>query len=465
MSLWFIAQYYHSLKLLHSVLYSPIHMNRGLSVILLSFLALVIGVAPAIAAPAPDRLKGRILLQVDKTGEAWYINPPDGKRYFLGRPSDAFQVMRELGLGISNRNLARIAEPDQLAGDPAFAQRLAGRILLQVEDRGQAWYVNPDDLKRTFLGRPSDAFRVMRELGLGATTNDIETITHGSGALPADVSLTGRVTALEETIQTLEEHIATLTEEIRALKEREQGLTEGSREEALPKVVNAASQAVVSVVVSKDVPLLERVLINPFKDDPRFDGLDVRVPAFRQKGVEHKKVGAGSGFFITPNGYIVTNKHVVADTDASYTVLLADGTQKNATVTYRDPDHDLAILKTGEGNYPVIPLSNSESLQLGQGVIAIGNALGEFGNTISVGVISGLKRSLSAADKEGKLEKLENVIQTDAAINPGNSGGPLLDFAGRAVGINVATVIGSENIGFAIPINELRDILSTALKR
>ncbi|MEK7122934.1 MAG: trypsin-like peptidase domain-containing protein [Patescibacteria group bacterium] len=435
--------------------------NFLLPVTILPLLALTITaftVQPASAAPATDRLKGRILLQVDRAGEAWYVNPPDGKRYFLGRPHDAFRVMRELGLGISNRDLARIAEPGQVSGDPSFARRLAGRIVLQVEDKGQAWYINPVDLKRTFLGRPQDAFRAMRELGLGATTADIETIAQSIAQKDRDESLAERVSVLES-------HIATLTEEIRELKERETAPTEGSREEILPTIVSAASEAVVSVVVSKDVPQLERVLINPFKDDPRFQGLDIRVPVYQQKGVERKKVGAGTGFFVTPNGYIVTNKHVVADTQSTYSVLLFDGTQKQATVTYRDPDHDIALIKIDGGSYPVIPLSNSDTLQLGQSVIAIGNALGEFGNTVSVGVVSGLKRTLTAQDANGTAQKLENVIQTDAAINPGNSGGPLLDFTGRAVGLNVATVIGSENIGFALPINELRDILSTALKR
>lgn len=425
-----------------------------------------------VGAATPDRLAGRILLQVEKNGEAWYVNPKNRKRYFLGRPDDAFRVMRELGIGISNRDLARISKPDEIAGDPAFAKKLAGTIVLQVEDQGQAWYINPSDLRRTFLGGPDTAFSVMRELGLGAKNSDIEAIPpstisqpESSSALAADAVLHNRITALEGAVKKLEGHITALNSEIKDLKEQEGGLMEGSREEVLPKIVDAASKAVVSVVVSKDVPQLERVMVNPFDDDPRFKGIDVRVPVFQKKSVEHKKVGAGTGFFATPDGYIVTNKHVVADTEASYTALLSDGTQKPAKVFYRDPDHDIAIIKIADGGYPVIPLSNSDKLRLGESVIAIGNALGEFGNTISVGIVSGLKRTISAKDAKGVVAKLENVIQTDAAINPGNSGGPLLDFAGRAVGVNVATVIGSENIGFALPINELRDILSTALKR
>ena len=270
---------------------------------------------------------------------------------------------------------------------------------------------------------------------------------------------------LEQRIKKLESSVASLTKEVADIKSREGVLQEGSRDEILPRVVNAASKAVVSVVVSKDVPQLERVMINPFKDDPRFEGIDIRVPAYRQRGVQRQKVGAGTGFFVTPSGYIVTNKHVVADTSASYSVLLFDGTKKDAEVTYRDADRDIAVLKIEKGDYPVITLSDSDHLQLGQSVIAIGNALGEFGNSISVGIVSGLKRTITANNGSNALEKLENVIQTDAAINPGNSGGPLLDFSGRAVGVNVATVIGSQNIGFALPINELREILTTALQR
>ncbi len=115
-----------------------------------------------------QRLSGKILLQVEQKGEAWYVYPETKERFYLGRPDDAFQIMRKLGLGITNADLALIPESNQtIAGNAALRQRLSGTILLQVEAHGEAWYVYPDNLKRYYLGRPDDAFAIMRELGLG----------------------------------------------------------------------------------------------------------------------------------------------------------------------------------------------------------------------------------------------------------------------------------------------------------
>lgn len=126
------------------------------------------------------RLSGYILLQVEENGEAWYINPADQIRYYLGRPEDAFGVMRKLGIGISNENLNKIPIADldsnQTSIDLAFANRHKGKIFLQVEENGEAWYVNPKDGKRYFLGRPHDAFSIMRNLGLGISNSDIAKI-------------------------------------------------------------------------------------------------------------------------------------------------------------------------------------------------------------------------------------------------------------------------------------------------
>jgi len=115
-----------------------------------------------------ERLKGKILLQVESNGEAWYVNPDNLSRYFLGRPSDAFNIMRELGLGISNKDFDSF--------NNIASERLSGKILIKVEDNGEAYYVNPDDLKMYYLSRPADAFQIMRELGLGITNNDLEKI-------------------------------------------------------------------------------------------------------------------------------------------------------------------------------------------------------------------------------------------------------------------------------------------------
>lgn len=126
------------------------------------------------ATPNAERLAGRILLQVEEKGKAWYVEPLSKTRAYLGRPADAFRAMRELGLGITTSNLENIASSDDPSpGDRQFAQRFRGRILLQVQSSGEAWYVNPVDLKRYYLGRPSDAFVLMRKLGLGVSNNDL----------------------------------------------------------------------------------------------------------------------------------------------------------------------------------------------------------------------------------------------------------------------------------------------------
>lgn len=245
---------------------------------------------------------------------------------------------------------------------------------------------------------------------------------------------------------------------------RRQNIQSGSSGGAdLTQVVSRVTPSVVSIVISKDVPKLEVVYVNPFGDDPFFKDFGVQVPVYRQKGTELQKVGAGSGFIVTADGYIVTNRHVVADTAATYTVLLANGTQKPARVVYRSPDQDVALVKI-EGAYTPLSFGDSAGLQLGQSVVAIGNALGEFNNTVSVGIISGLNRTIEAGDQRGASEKLTGVIQTDAAINPGNSGGPLINLSGQVVGVNVATVSGASSISFAVPSNAVKAVLQQVLK-
>lgn len=234
------------------------------------------------------------------------------------------------------------------------------------------------------------------------------------------------------------------------------------QEELVVAVVKRASPGVVSVVATKDVPVIERFFVDPFSDDPFFRQFEFKVPQFRQKGTERQETGAGSGFIVSADGLILTNKHVVADTKAEYTVFLNDGTKLPATVLARDPFQDLAILKITPPPAGLIPLTlgDSDTIQIGQTVVAIGNALGEFRNTVSVGIVSGLGRSIVAQSEAG-AESLQELIQTDAAINPGNSGGPLFNIRGEVIGINVAIARGAENIGFSIPVNKAkRDIES-----
>jgi serine protease Do len=158
---------------------------------------------------------------------------------------------------------------------------------------------------------------------------------------------------------------------------------------------------------------------------------------------------------------IVTNKHVVDQKDVEYTVYTNDGKKHAAKVVAQDPVLDIALIKIEGSGYPYLSFGNSDSLLIGQSVIAIGNALGEFRNTVSVGVVSGLARSITAGNGSGKTENLDQVIQTDAAINPGNSGGPLLDLSGEVIGVNVAVAQGSQSVGFALPINSVKGAINS----
>ena len=161
------------------------------------------------------------------------------------------------------------------------------------------------------------------------------------------------------------------------------------------------------------------------------------------------------------DGLIATNKHVVADTQATYKIVTKDDKTYDVQKIYRDPANDLAILKIDAKDLQPVELADSSKLKVGQFVIAIGTALGEFRHTVTTGVVSGLGRGITAGSPlEGAVERLDNVIQTDAAINPGNSGGPLLDSAGQVIGVNTAVSQEGQNIGFAIPINVIKDAIN-----
>jgi len=230
-------------------------------------------------------------------------------------------------------------------------------------------------------------------------------------------------------------------------------------EQRIIDVVQKSSPAVVSIIITKDVPIIEQYYSNPFEGLPpefrEFFGpfFQFQIPQYRQKGTEKREVGGGTGFIISSDGLILTNKHVVSDKNADYTVFLTNGDKYQAKILAQDPVDDIALIKIDATNLPTLPLGNSDGVKLGQTVIAIGNALGEFRNTVSIGVVSGLARSVTASDSYGNFETIENVIQTDAAINFGNSGGPLINLNGEVIGINTAIASGAENIGFALPIN------------
>lgn len=184
-------------------------------------------------------------------------------------------------------------------------------------------------------------------------------------------------------------------------------------------------------------------------------------------GTAQESVAAGTGMIVTSDGLILTNRHVVDDATAKYTVVMSDGKTYPATVVSRDSINDVAFVRIPANNLPTVSLGDSGAIQVGQQVVAIGNALGQFQNTVTDGIISGLSRGVTAGDSSGSLttgssEQLQNLFQTDAAINPGNSGGPLVNLDGQVVGINTAVAgQGSQNIGFAIPINDVKSLVAS----
>ncbi|MCD6471094.1 trypsin-like peptidase domain-containing protein [bacterium] len=246
-------------------------------------------------------------------------------------------------------------------------------------------------------------------------------------------------------------------------------LVEIDNEKDTITAVKKVSPSVVSIVISKYVSKYYGNLEELFPYDEFFDfgfpfDFEFFSPNPKNFKKEKTKVGGGTGFVISSKeGLILTNKHVVSDKDAEYTVVTNDGQKYNAKVLARDPFNDIAVLKVKNINLPEVTLGDSDELEIGQTVIAIGNALGEYRNTVTKGVISAIGRTVVAGDTRGS-EVLENVIQTDAAINPGNSGGPLVDLKGRVIGINVAMNRAGQLIGFAIPINQAKTVIQSVKK-
>ncbi|MFA4872940.1 MAG: trypsin-like peptidase domain-containing protein [Patescibacteria group bacterium] len=241
-----------------------------------------------------------------------------------------------------------------------------------------------------------------------------------------------------------------------------------SEEDATTEVVKRASPAVVSIIVTKD---LSKVYSNtpfssPFNDFFfQFPGFQFNLPQFQQQAPQGKQeVGGGTGFVVSSDGLILTNKHVVDDTEAEYTVLMNDGKRYTATVLARDPVLDLAVVKIDMRNLTPLSLGDSDSVKIGETVIAIGNALGEFRNTVTKGVVSGIGRTVTASGTADGSEVIEGAIQTDAAINPGNSGGPLLNLQGEVIGVNTAMSQAGQLIGFALPINEAKRVIDSVEK-
>jgi S1-C subfamily serine protease len=228
-----------------------------------------------------------------------------------------------------------------------------------------------------------------------------------------------------------------------------------TEESVVIEVAEKASPSVVTVSITQNRSILQPFFMDPFG----FFGGRGLLP--QQDQTEEVKQDIGTGFVVdSAQGLIVTNKHVVEEVEGKYRIITKDDKEYEVKNIYRDPVNDLAILKVDEQLPAALELGDSGQIKVGQFVVAIGTALGEFRHTVTTGVVSGLGRGIQAGNGfGGYVEELDNVIQTDAAINPGNSGGPLLNSIGQVVGVNVAVAQGGQNIGFALPINVVKESL------
>lgn len=238
--------------------------------------------------------------------------------------------------------------------------------------------------------------------------------------------------------------------------------TFSSEEAATIAAVKKIAPAVVSIIIKKNVNSLTEdnklYFIDPFTGKP----LTQTAPSTTTPSTTQKEIGGGTGFIVSSDGYIVTNKHVVSDKGVIYSIFLSDGTEYSGTLLDTDPINDLAVLKIDGRDLPTVDLNDSSALQVGQTVLAVGNSLNEYRQTVSKGIISGLDRTITASDQSGRARaQLSGIIQTDAAINPGNSGGPLINLQGQVIGINTAIDRSGQSIGFAIPINDAKFIIDS----
>ena len=232
------------------------------------------------------------------------------------------------------------------------------------------------------------------------------------------------------------------------------------KQSQITKIAKEVCPAVITIVVSRDLPKIEGFYTFPLEKG------NFILPKINKGKKEKVKIGGGSGFIISKEGLIITSRHVVADTEAEYTVIVEPKEKYPAQVLARDSINDIAVLKVKpKRDLPFLKMGSSKDVEIGEEVVAVGNALGEFQDTVSSGIISGLSRFIQANDHMSKeTARLRGLIQTDAAINPGNSGGPLISMQGQVVGINTATIMGAQNIGFAIPIDYAKKDLSEIKK-
>ena len=263
--------------------------------------------------------------------------------------------------------------------------------------------------------------------------------------------------------------------------------------------IQKVAPAVVSIVATKDLEVFRQQPMNPFfmfPQDPfaqdfgfQFPQIQPRSQQQQQKNTQpqykRQKVAGGTGFLVTDDGLGLTNKHVIADQGADYTALTKDGKEYDVEVVSRDPVNDLGVIqihekvadkdgrRTGDKkdfgakpkDMPFVQLGDSSKLKVGQRVFAIGNARGEYDNSVTAGIISAIGREIHASDgNSGSQETLSGLIQTDAAINFGNSGGPLINSIGEVIGVNTAVDASASAVGFSIPVNQIKPALESVKK-
>lgn len=235
-------------------------------------------------------------------------------------------------------------------------------------------------------------------------------------------------------------------------------------EERTKNIVESALPSVVSINITKEIARNELRVdqFEEFFNDPFFSfPVPEQLPDEEEEPeVERLQIGGGTGFFVTTDGIVATNRHVIEDEEAEYSVVLQNGDELKATVLALDPVLDLGFLKVEGGEFPSLQLGDSDGVEVGESVIAIGNALAEFSNSVTKGIVSGKDRRLLAGTF-ARSEIIEEAIQTDAAINPGNSGGPLIDLNGEVVGMNTAISDRAQLLGFALPSNSVKRALDS----
>ncbi|MFA6198610.1 MAG: trypsin-like peptidase domain-containing protein [Patescibacteria group bacterium] len=231
-------------------------------------------------------------------------------------------------------------------------------------------------------------------------------------------------------------------------------VSQAEEESATIDTVKGVSPSVGSIIVKQNIVQPNTDQLSPIdlffgQQQPNTDSSSPR------------EVAAGTGFIISSDGYILTNKHVININNAAYTFVTNEGNEYDAKLIATDPFNDIAVIKIEANDLPALELGDSDSLKIGQTVIAIGNTLSQFPNTVTKGIVSGIGRTITAGDSQGSSETLEQVIQTDAAINQGNSGGPLLTLDGKVVGINTAVSQEGQLLGFAIPISQVKPAIQS----